>query len=277
MKPVWFDTSINAFKNAPDLKSFGMQSAALLTAWGFFRQLGGVYDYSHIDMDTVRRTANHPTWWLGKEASMIVLDVESLDLHTPDLPLRDHVHDQLIETVQIYRSAHPGVAIGYYSAMPQKAVYAPLYATGDPLWSSYKDNHAEWRANNKHVLSNLDDATLKSNRKGLCSVVDRVLPSCYSAKKVALPLPERMKEWKAIHDGNIEESLQYQKPIVAYLSPQYQGAGEYFPAGVWREMLQHSLDHKYVDGVCVFQSGIAGTEFDPTANWWTETLEVMGK
>ena len=76
--------------------------------------------------------------------------------------------------------------------------------------------------------------------------------------------------------GTFAESLQYQKPIIAYLTPQYQGRGEYFPAGAWKEMLTHSLTNKNVDGVCVYQSVVAGAEFDPSANWWTETLEVIG-
>ena len=79
-----------------------------------------------------------------------------------------------------------------------------------------------------------------------------------------------------MHDGNVTESLQYQKPIIAYLSPQYQGRGEYFPAGVWKEMLQHSLDNPHTDGVCIYQSVIAGTAFDISTPWWTETLEVIG-
>jgi len=64
-------------------------------------------------------------------------------------------------------------------------------------------------------------------------------------------------------------------PIIAYLTPQYQGRGEYFPAGVWKEMLLHSLSNKNVDGVCVYQAVVSGTEFEPTANWWTETLDVI--
>jgi hypothetical protein len=276
MKPIWFDTSINQFKNAPDIKSVGLHSATMMSSWGFFRKLGGEYDYSHIDMETVKRVANDPKFWIGKESNMLVLDFEMLDLHTPDLPLRDHYHDQLIETVQIYREAHPGIAIGYYGELPQIAFYPPLYKTGDPAWAHYKPHYEEWVSNNKHVLTNLDDATLETTRKGLCAAVDRVFPSCYSGRKEPLPMPESLKWWKASHDGNVEESLQYQKPIIPYLTPQYQGRGEYFPAGVWKEMLQHSLNNKNTDGVCIYQSVVAGTEFDPSALWWTETLEAIG-
>ncbi len=54
-------------------------------------------------------------------------------------------------------------------------------------------------------------------------------------------------------------------------------SAEYFPAGVWEEMLQHSLDNPNTDGVCIYQAVVAGTEFDANAPWWTETLEVIGK
>ena len=54
-------------------------------------------------------------------------------------------------------------------------------------------------------------------------------------------------------------------------------SAEYFPAGVWEEMLQHSLDNPYTNGVCVYQAVTAGTEFDATTPWWIETLQVIGK
>lgn len=275
MKPIWFDTSITGFANAPDLRTFGMHSATLMTAWGFFRKLGGEYDFSHIDMDTVKRVAQEQKFWDGKESDMVVLNVEALDLHTPDLPLRDHYHDQMIEAVQIYRNAHPGLAFGFYGVLPQNAFYPPLYGT-DAVWDHYKPHYDTWVANNKHVLSNLDDLTLETTCKGICSVVDRVFPACYSGSKAALPMPGALKYWKASYDGNVTESLQYQKPIIAYLTPQYQGRGEYFDAGVWREMLQHALNNKCVDGVCIYQAVVAGTAFNPNAAWWTETLEVIG-
>lgn len=276
MKPIWFDTSITGFTGTPDLSAFGMHSATLVTSWGFFRAFGKEYDYSHVDFDTCKRVSQDQKFWAGRESDMIVLDIETFDLHTPDLPLRDTIHDQLIEAVQIYRDAHPGVAIGYYGNLPQVAFYPPLYGS-DPIWAHYKPYYETWVANNKQVFSNLDDATLEKTQKGLCAAVDRVFPSCYHADKIALPMPANLKWWKAMHDGNITESLQYQKPVIAYLTPQYLGKGEYFPAGVWKEMLLHSLNNKNVDGVCVYQSVTAGTEFDPAANWWTETLEVIGK
>lgn len=276
MKPIWFDTSITSYNNAPDLSAFGLHSATLMTAWGFCRKLGGQYDYSHVDIETVKRVANDPVYWIGKESNMLVLDLEIFDLHTTDLPLRDHYHDQLIEAAKIYRNAHPGIAIGYYGLLPQITFYPPLYGS-DPAWDHYKPDHDKWIANNKQVLGNLDDATLRKTHKGLCSVVDRVFPSCYHADKKALPMPENMRHWKAMHDGTVKESLRYQKPIIAYLTPQYEGRGELFPVGVWKEMLTHSLANKNVDGVCVYQSVVAGTEFDASAPWWTETLEVIGK
>lgn len=276
MKPVWFDTSITGFTGAPDLSAFGMHSATLVTSWGFFRTFGKEYDYSHVDFDTCKRVANHPTYWAGRESNMIVLDIETFDLHTHDLPARDNIHDQLIEAVQIYRNAHPGVAIGYYGNLPQVAFYPPLYGS-DPIWAQYKPDYETWVKNNKQFLTNLNDETLAVTRKGLCAAVDRVFPSCYHADKIALPMPQNMKWWKAMHDGNVVESLQYQKPIIPYLSPQYQARGEYFDAGVWREMLQHSLDNPNTDGVCIYQAVTAGTKFDASDPWWTETLEIIGK
>lgn len=278
-KPLWFDTSIETFVDGPALADHGILKATLMSLWGFLAtNSDGTYDYSHIDMDTVRRVANHPTWWETRKNDMLVLDLEVLDVNHPDWPYRDHIHDQLIEACQIYREAHPNIAIGYYGEIPRLAFYEPLYwknqHTGQ--WDQYKEAYAKWHKVNRQALTNLDDDTLKITQKGLCAVVDRVFPSCYHPEQSVLPMPQSLQWWKDSHDGNIEESLRYQKPIIAYLCPQYNGSGPYFETGVWKEMLSHSLHHPYVDGVCVYQAVPAGTKFDANADWWKETLEVVG-
>ena len=272
-KPIWFDTSITNFKNSPKLTDFGLHSATLMNTWGFFRVLGGVEDYSHIDMETCKRVANHPTYWIGKESDMIVLDVEVLDMHTDDLCQRDLNHDQHIQALEIYREAHPGCAIGYYSTMPELDYYGPLGNSGIPGWSHYKEHYEKWVARNKHFLTNVNNGDLTVRQHGLADVVDRVFPSVY--QPIQLPLPENMRWWKIVHDGNVEEAAKYRKPIVMYLCPQYEDTTNYLPAGSFREMLSHSVSHPQVTGVCIYQSVVGNPEFDATADWWKETLEVV--
>lgn len=273
-KPICFDTSFQSFKNAPDLKSHGLHSATLINGWGLNKTFSdGSSDLSQIDFDTCRYAANHPTFWKGREADMIVLDEESLPVHTEDRCHRDHIHDQLIEAVKIYREAHPGCAIGYYAMMPEDNFYGPLGNSGLPKWVHYKEYYDAWLVRNKHFRTNVDDKTLRTNNRGLAAYVDRVMPAVYPY----LPLPEYMTEWKIILDGNVKEATKYGKPVIPYLCPQFvdrEAGFPYVPAGVWKEMLEHALANDNVDGVCVYQVVNPELNFDYEANWWLETLEV---
>lgn len=269
--PIYFDTSYTQFTGAPSLESHGLHSATLVSSWGLFDEP----DTSKISFEKCRYAANHPTFWLGRESDMIVLDCETIDLHCEDLPLRDHNHDQLIEAVRIYREAHPGCAIGYYSELPQGNFYGGLYKTGDPIWSHYKAYYEQWVRNNKHPLTNLDDATLGRTKNGLCSVVDRVFPSCYLPLLGDINADRAFDLWTASHDENVRQAVQYQKPIIVYLCPQFENTATYLPAGMFGRMIGHSLRNPSVDGVCVYQSVVPGTPFDASSDWWKETLTIV--
>ena len=267
-KPIHFDTSYQTFIGAPRLQDHGLHSASMVSLWGLFDG----DDYSRISYDACRRVANHPTWWSGRESDMIVLDCEVIPLHASSRTERDAAHDQLIEAVKIYREAHPGNAIGYYSELPQLDFYGSLGNCGHQMWVHYKPHYENWVRNNKQFLYNYDD-NIRTNNKGLAAVVDRVFPSVYpnAAHK---DWSDWMQWWMVVLDGNVEQAEQYQKPIYVYLSPQWDGRSEYLQPGRWKQMLEYTLANKSVDGVVVYQSVAVGTVFDSSAAWWKETLEV---
>lgn len=265
LKKIAFDTSLDGFQNLPDLRGLGFARASLVTGWGLYRKVGGEYDLDHIDMETAKRAANHPTWWKGRESDMIVLDEEALELHSDDLPVRDHQHDQLIECLQIYRQAHPGNAIGYYSRLPQR-------------WPAFSGNEdasiAAWRARNRQFLQNVDDRTLQQTNRGLAAHVDRVFPSLYWWYE----LPGRFDDYTRFVDRNLEEAAIYNKPVFAYLCPQQQQPGfAYWQPGVWRRMLEYVLHHSLVDGVVIHVVVNADNkQWNDRSDWWIETQEVAG-
>lgn len=268
MKPIYLDSSFDK-PNAPDFQSLGFSRATLLTAWGFYRTLNGAIDTDHIDLDVCRRVANHPTWWETQKDWMLVLDEEFLKVHTEDQPERDHIHDQLIDCVRIYREAHPHKAIGIYSMLPERNVYGAVYGSDptSPYYEKYKAYYESWLEHNKQFLTNLNDDTLQPTQRGLASQVDRVFPGIYSW----FDLPAQMDLWKRQHDMNVWQAEQYQKPIMPYLCPQNQQVGgfPYYGEGVFAEMLAHSLAHPSVDGVLVYVSGLDwSTQAD--APWWNE-------
>ena len=268
-KPIYFDTANDVFVGMPDLREIGFARATLMGDWGHFRRIGDEYDYSNVDPETAKITASYPGYWDDKLMDMIVLDEESIPVHTDDLPQRDVYHDQLIEVVRIFREAHPGLAIGHYAKMPESNFYGPLIKAQGEGWGpiSY---YEEWLEHNKQWLSNLNDSTLKKTRRGLASQVDRVLPALYNHWNQG----DWMAIWKIVHDGVIEEAEKYHKPIMPYLSPQFKGFAPYYEPGEWAEMLGYSLAHPSVDGVVIFQSIPIGTQWDESASWWQETLSV---
>lgn len=269
MKPIHFDTSYTTLQNAPRLQDHGLHSATLVSQWGLFDG----DDLSHISYEACRRVANHPEWWIGRESDMIVLDCEVIPLHSTSRKERDAAHDQLIEAVKIYREAHPGNAIGYYSELPQLDFYGPLGNSGLPEWAHYKAHYESWVRNNKQFLYNYDD-NIRTNNKGLAAVVDRVFPSVYPTLAHKY-WTDWMQWWMIVLDGNVEQAEQYQKPIYTYLSPQWDGKGEYVQPGRWKQMLEYALANRSVDGIVVYQSIPVGTEFNADAAWWKETLEVV--
>jgi len=272
-KPIYFDHTIEMFRKLPDLRKMGFPRATLITSWGLYETVRGDYDTSRIDTETCRRTATEPTWWNERQADMIVLDEEHLDMHSDDLCRRDITHDQCIEAIRIYRAAHPGVAIGYYAKLPEASFYAPLiHAMPTSGWGP-RQVYLDWVEHNTQFSGNVNNGTLKLHNRGLLSQVDRIFPSMYQHWKDATNV-DPLEVWKHFHDGTIAECEQYQKPIMPYLSPRFAGSAEYFAPGVWREMLRHSLAHPSVDGVVIYQGTSEETDWDEYAIWWKETLEV---
>lgn len=276
MKPIYFGNSAFNYAGLPDIGPLGIKKLTEITPWGFYRKVNGVYDEDHIDMDTCRRVANDPEFWKGRESDMIVLDEEMLKQSDPDLCRRDIVHDELIEALKIYREARPGQAIGYYARLPEHNFYGPLGNSGYPEWAHYKDYYAAWVEHNKYLNQNINNKTLERVNRGLSAQVDRVFPSCYCNLAIST-LPDFIKWWKIVIDGNVEEAAKYNKPIYPYLSPQFNGRLHegFLPKGMFGEILEHTLSNPLVDGVVIYQTVPNQTPFDATADWWVELLAVL--
>ena len=264
-KPIYFTNTFAAYKNPPDVVSLGFFQSVLLTNWALFRNVpGSGYDTDHIDMDAVKKAASSATWWEKLQGQMIVVDEENLPWYTDDRPQRDHVHDQLIEAVQIIRSYHPGVAIGYYMRMPDRNYW-------DAIGPKTTDGFIAWEKRNAMVLTNLDDDTLAVTRLGIAKHVDRVFPSLYSY----YDMPANMAAWKLYADRNIEQALIYNKPIIPYLCPNQQKAGyPQYAAGIFKEQVEHVLNNPAVDGVTIFPIITPNESFDESWDWWKELLTI---
>jgi hypothetical protein len=267
VKPIYFDSSIEGFSSIPDFESLGFARSTLVTAWGLFASIGNQYDDDHIDLEVCKRVANDKTYWKGRETHAITLNEEWLEWNSADLPKNDHIHDQLIGAVKIYRMAHPGKAIGYYARMPITDYWTPQKPASDPAW-------AVWRKANRQVDNNLHDGDLSVVAKGPACYVDRVFPSLY----MHYALPANMPQYKRYVDAMLIEAATYRKPIIAYLSPQQQtDTFPMFPRESWREMLRYVYGHPLVDGVSVFVLPLGDKKWDESAEWWLEVKQLRSE
>jgi hypothetical protein len=252
-------------RNAPDFKQFGFLPLTLLTEWGIFRTQGGKYISNEIDMSVVRQMAAH-TWWdtPEKQSSPIVFNVETLPVTTVARPHRDYVHDQMRDLLLHYRThpKHHYKALGFYAQFPVRDFWRAI---------KHREGYDQWQEENKYFLNGIHDQTLAPER-GLSVFVDRVYPSLYYW------YPQHLDLFPKYADENLKAAATYNKPIIAYVSPNVQVAGfPYWEKGVWRDMLSYVWSHPLVDGVCVFQikSSTEPDDWNNESVWWKETLEVL--
>lgn len=250
-------------KNAPDFELLGMQRLTLLTQWAFFRKQGDERIVNEIDMQTARNAADNASWWAGQEDRPIVFDVETLPVTSNDEPLRDHIHDQLIDLVNLYRNhpLHHYKALGFYANLPRRDFQRAMGNQGP-------SGIEQWHKENRNYLFNLNDTTLE-RQQGVASYVDRVYPSLYYW------YPDRLSDFEPYADANLHEAAIYKKPIIPFLCPNVQQAGfPFWDAGVWGRMLQFVKDHTLTNGLVIFVIGTG--QWDENASWWQETKEVLG-
>jgi hypothetical protein len=266
-KPIYIDSSIEGFSGIPDFEAQGFARSTLVTAWGLFARIGNQYDSDHIDLEVCRRVAHDKAYWKGRETHSIVLNEESLEWNGTDRLRLDHIHDQLIDAVKIYRVAHPGKVIGFYARMPVRDYWTPQLPASHADW-------AKWRASNRQFDKNLNNETLAVIPKGPACYVDRLYPSLY----MSYALPDKMGEYKKFVDANLAEAATYKKPIIAYLSPQQQIDGfPMFPRASWREMLRYVYGHPLVDGISVFVLPTGDTKWNESSEWWLEVMALRSE
>ena len=257
----FIDQTMDSYANPPDYRGLGFSGMTRVTSWGLHRKQGGQYVTERIDLATCRRVADpikYPEFW-QHAGEPIVLNEERLQLHSEDLVDRDYNRDQLIDALEIYRSFHPGVSIGYYGRMPDRR-YAP---NETPESEGYK----AWQKRNASFLGGVNGDL--SNGRGLATYVDRMYPSLYTLRK---DMVDNFVLWKQYVDRNIEEALKYHKPVYPFVNPQNRNKTA-LPKGVFRHQMEYLLS-KPIDGLVLFHNVASG---EPWINpyWWDEFLAVI--
>ncbi|MDQ0042709.1 hypothetical protein [Variovorax boronicumulans] len=180
-----------------------------------------------------------------------VIDIERWNLYTDNEGERAKSREKFLDVAKNIRAAKPGIKLGYYGLVPTRT-YWPL------VDSSKKNDRQKWENQNKRAM---DD---------FVPHVDAIFPSLYT-------LYGDKDGWKSYAEETLRVARQFGKPVYCYLWPQFNSgnpllAGKYLPAEYWR--LELETCYKYADGVVIWNHE-PKKDWDPSAEWWQETLKFL--
>jgi hypothetical protein len=156
--------------------------------------------------------------------------------------------DKYTTVASVIRDTNPAVKFGFYGVFPVRDY---------------------WRAIGQRGPKQYDTWVQENNRlKPLAEKVDFVFPSLYTF------YPDE-KQWVNFAIANLKEARKYNKPVYAYLWPQYHDStiykGRHIPGSYWRLQLETCL--KYADGIVIW--GGHDEHWDEDAPWWIETKRFL--
>ena len=203
-------------------------------------------------------------------ASTVFMDLEHLptnfrdawdhdgDHTTPTISITDADRDRAIaemsDIADWVHEADSDLTIGYYGVIPQR-----------DYWSFVDPNRSE----------ELAELQLRNEKfAALAEHVDVLFPSLYT-------FYNQPENWKVYAKGMIAEAKKYNKPVYAFIWPQYHSGslGGTFIDGVYWRMQLEELYALGIDGVVIWggylqQWDVSALDDDPD-NWWYQTLDFM--
>lgn len=246
---IIFDGTL--YSNKPDFSAYGVQPITIVYAGKF-----GADWYKSSNrlpsIEAVEAVAQEAR----EKGFTVVLDIE----HWPLKGLPELVEDskKKYKTVlEWFKSAAPGLTVGYYGAMPLRDYWRAIKGPVDP------DYHS-WQGDNDQIAPLAD--------------VDALFPSLYTF------YPDQVG-WKKYAIAQIEEARRHAggKPVYAFLCPQYHDSnrilgGQYVSQAYWK--LQLETTRQYADGIVIWGGWGANNrpaEWDESAGWWQVTKEFLSR
>jgi hypothetical protein len=200
-------------------------------------------------------------------ANPVFIDIEHLptnfrdqwdhdgDHTTPTIAItdtdRDRAIDEMSNIADWIHEANPNLTIGYYGQIPQR-----------DYWSFILPGLSE----------DLDKLKQRNQKfQALVDHVDVLFPSLYT-------FYNDRENWKIYAKGMIKEAKKYNKPIYAFIWPQYHPGTSFIDGAFWRLQLEE-LYALGIDGVVIWggylqQWDVSALDDDPN-NWWYQTLDFM--
>lgn len=243
-----FDATLYA--NKPDLSLHGIRPITLAYA-GNFGPDWHRYPNRLPDPGAVQAVARDAQ----QKGHRVVLDIEHWPLEDSPSVVRESL-SKYLSVLSSFRSAAPGLSLGYYGAPPLHDYWRAIEDIASP-------ERRSWMAANDQTRS-------------LAGAVDALYPSLYTF------YPDQAG-WKAYAIAQIEEARRYGegKPVYVFLWPQYHESnsaigGSYLPADYWR--LELETARQYADGIVIWGgwgNDNRPTNWDENAAWWQVTRGFM--
>jgi hypothetical protein len=189
----------------------------------------------------------------GASPEFVSIDFEQWRIDTRvDESVYNKHKKNMIDTLAMVRTMFPDSKIGWYNLGPS------------PVLNVFREKispeeFALWRSGNDRVLPFIPE-------------VDFMQPSLYLHTYVSL------EQWKRKAVAVVAETKRLAPgvPVYAHISPHWMDGGqEFFPAEIWREMMDWSLAN--TDGVVIWTNPTMKPlpSWDGNAVWWQSTLNSM--
>lgn len=237
------------YANHPDMRQFGLAPVRLVDR-GIWTP--GASQFDRPDPILIRdKLQAYPD-----DGAPLVMDFEFYDF-SDEASIQRAVRGLSVigEMVRTYAGNHP---IGFYGHLPIRN-----------YWSAVRPRNSEryrmWQTRNSLVAP-------------LEEFVDMLFPSIYT-------FYDDVDGWSRYARAQIAEARRLSdKPVVPFIWPDYHSNGRrrgstipQIPGPFWRHQLE--TIHDNADGVVIWGGwGIGGRqEWDPSAPWWRETQDFMGR
>ena len=234
---VYAEQPFTVFTIDKRLQTKGAEPYTLLTSHYWFDRVNGKYDSSR---HSVKRTKKY---FPRNAQGPVIVDIEVWHL-TPET--RDDIYGKMLSVSNTVRAIAPRKQVGLYSMLPVRNYWTPRkFKPTDP-------EYQKWTANNQ------------GNIKKIGPLFDFLAPSVYTFYE-----KDTMETWSLYANANLEEGVVADKPIYAFVWPNYTGTKNPIPDKLWRQQLRYLRDHKHCNGVFIFSSVAAKHD------WQTAVAEEL--
>lgn len=228
------------FVNMPDTSSLGLRSVPIVYSGAIWRK-----NASKIEPDVNFITKNALPTLQHSNPDLVIIDIEHWHLSDLSAPEIDRNIDRYVTVIDTFRRYLPDAKLGLYGMIPIRNYWAPV--------KNDKSALSQWRIANQRL-------------QRLAAAVDVIFPSLYTFYDDPLG-------WKTYAIANISEARQYDKPVYAFLWPQFHRSRRPIAADFWRLQLQTVYEE--ADGLVIWSPAKGRPRWDPDAPWWLQTVDFL--